>query len=140
MELQTRDYLVSSYVFCICTCILVHFPYKSYCYFLRTATRNILSIQASLCDEMSLQSPNHFHLVNSCCQRGRSNFLMGNCKWVVTDIYMYLLFYAVSPLRSLTIIYYVLQRKCKEREIRKRSKSILPRWLTMIALFADSHV
>ena len=53
---------------------------------------------------------------------------------VVTDIYMYLLFYAVSLLRSLTILYYVLQRKCKEREIRKRSKSIFPRWLTMIAL------
>ena len=59
---------------------------------------------------------------------------------VVTDIYMYLLFYAVSRLHSLTILYYVLQRKYKEREIRKRSKSILPRWLTMIALFADSHV
>ena len=34
--------------------ILVHFPYKSYCYFLRTATRNIVSIQASLCEEMGL--------------------------------------------------------------------------------------
>ena len=27
---------------------------KSYCHFLRTATRNILSIQASLCEEMGL--------------------------------------------------------------------------------------
>ena len=27
-----------------------------------------------------------------------------------------------------------VQRKCKEREIRKRSKSIFPRWPTMIAL------
>ena len=26
------------------------------------------------------------------------------------------------------------ERKCKEREIRKRSKSIFPRWPTMIAL------
>ena len=28
------------------------FPYKSYCYFLRTFRRNILSIQTSLCEEM----------------------------------------------------------------------------------------
>ena len=54
MEIQTKDYLVSSIIFCIFTFILVHFPYKSDGYFLRTATRNILSIQASLCEEMGL--------------------------------------------------------------------------------------
>ena len=40
--------------FAFCSFILVHFPYKSYCCFLRTATRNIVSIQASLCEEMGL--------------------------------------------------------------------------------------
>ena len=40
--------------FAIFTFILVHFPNKSYGYFLRTATRNIFSIQASLCEEMGL--------------------------------------------------------------------------------------
>ena len=54
MELQTKDYFVSAFIFCICIFILVRFPHKSYCYFLRTATRNILSIQASLCEEMGL--------------------------------------------------------------------------------------
>ena len=54
LELQTRDYLVQSFIFCISTFILFYFPYKSYCYFLREVTRNILSIQASLCEEMGL--------------------------------------------------------------------------------------
>ena len=40
MELQTKDYFVSAFIFCICIFILVRFPHKSYCYFLRTAARN----------------------------------------------------------------------------------------------------
>ena len=33
-----------------------------------------------------------------------------------------------------------VQRKCKEREIRKHSKSIFPRWPTMIALLRFTRV
>ena len=42
MEVQTNDYLVLLFIECICISILVRFPNKSYCYFLRTVTRNIL--------------------------------------------------------------------------------------------------
>ena len=51
---RRKEYLVSLFILCIFTFILVHFPNKSYRYFLRTATRNIVSIQASLCEEMGL--------------------------------------------------------------------------------------
>ena len=49
---RRKNYLVLLFILCICTFILVHFPKKSYGYFLRTATSNIFSIQASLCEEM----------------------------------------------------------------------------------------
>ena len=42
-SMERKDYFVSAFIFCICIFILVHFPYKSYCCFLRTATRHILS-------------------------------------------------------------------------------------------------
>ena len=54
MEVQTNDSLVLLSIYCIYKSIPVNFPCKSYGYFLRTATRNILSIQASLCEEMGL--------------------------------------------------------------------------------------
>ena len=97
MEVQTRDYLVSSLIFYIFTFILVRFPNKSYCHFLTE------SLDTTFC-------PFRHRFVRKWVHRAiiiviwliaivrevAHIFLWEIADLVVINAFLYLLFYAVS--------------------------------------------
>ena len=136
MELQTKDYFVSAFIFCSCISILVHFPNKSYGYFLWTATRNILSIQASLWEGMVYRAIIAVIWLIATVREVTQIFLKRIADRAVINTYLYILFYAVSLFIScVSYILITIKVRCS-RHPQFHSRSKRERKLTGTALIA----
>ena len=134
MELQKGDYFVSSFIFCICIFILVHFPYKSYCFSLERLHATFCPLRHRFVSKWVYRAIIIVIWLITIVREVAPIFLKGIADGAVINTYLYFLFYAVS-LFFICVSYILIAIKVRcSRHPQFHSRSKRERKLTGTAL------